>query len=524
MNIAIYARKSVFSDKSDSVESQIKICKEYAQSNFRVTTIVEYEDEGFTGANTDRPGFTRLMEDVLAKKIDVLICYKIDRISRNVLDFSKTFNTLQENNVQFVSVKEQIDTSTPLGRAMMYICSVFAQMERETTAERVKDSMIELAKSGKWAGGKPPVGFKRERIVINGKKHTMLVKNEDELPFLYMIFDTFLEGYSLGGLETYFRKAGIQSLNGKYLSSTQLFQILKNPHYVAATKEVYDYFENLGCIMAVERDKFDGKHGLVVYGRTSGGKRKVHKFNTPDKWVVSVGLHEPLIPAEKWLAVQEQFGKNLIDKTRKHEIGILKGILRCKCGYLMRVQHKVDKIYKKVYDNYFCQNRNRRGPEFCDMKMVRVDELDNKMIDVLKQLSINKNLLEKYIKQTNISMSVKNVRDKKIIKKEIENIGKKIKNLTTTLENYSDSSAAKYIIAEIEKLDKRIAGLNYELREVEHKEIENNKISNDIGAIHAKICKYLDSFDELPYQDKVKYLKEIIKECVWDGQKLNITI
>ena len=112
----------------------------------------------------------------------------------------------------------------------------------------------------------------------------------------------------------------------------------------------------------------------------------------------------------------------------------------------------------------------------------------------------------------------------KIIWKEIENIGKKIKNLTTTLENYSDSSAAKYIVAEIEKLDKQIAGLNYELREVEHKEIENNKISNDIGAIHAKICKYLDSFDELPYQDKVKYLKEIIKECVWDGKNLIVTI
>lgn len=522
MNIAVYARKSVYSDKSDSIESQIKICKEYAQSNFRVTTIVEYEDEGFTGANTDRPGFTRLMEDVLAKKIDVLICYKIDRISRNVLDFSKTFNTLQENNIQFVSVKEQINTSTPLGRAMMYICSVFAQMERETTAERIKDSMIELAKSGKWAGGKPPVGFKRERIVINGKKHTMLVKNEDELPFLYMIFDTFLEGYSLGGLETYFRKAGIQSLNGKCLSSTQLFQILKNPHYVAATKEVYDYFENLGCIMAVERDKFDGKHGLVVYGRTSGGKRKVHKFNTPDKWVVSVGLHKPLIPAEKWLAVQEQFGKNLIDKTRKHEIGILKGILRCKCGYLMRVQHKVDKIYKKVYDNYFCQNRNRRGPEFCDMKMVRVDELDQKTIEILKKIYVDKNLLDKYIKNANISLVP--VRDKNTIKKEIGNAKKKIDNLTAALQENFDSSAAKYIISEIEKLDRKIAELNYELREMEHKEIENNKISNDIGAIHANICKYLDSFDELPYQDKVKYLKEIIKECVWDGQKLNITI
>lgn len=521
MNIGIYARKSVYSDKSDSIESQIKICKEYAQNNFKVTTIVEYEDEGFTGANTDRPGFSHLMQDILSKKIDLLICYKIDRISRNVLDFSKTFNILQENNIQFVSVKEQIDTSTPLGRAMMYICSVFAQMERETTAERVKDSMIELAKSGKWAGGKAPIGYRRERILINGKHHTVLVKSESELPFLNMIFDTFLEGYSLGGLETYFRNAGVKSLNGKYLSSTQLFQILKNPHYTSATKEVYDYFESLGCTMAVERERFDGKHGLIVYGRTKGGKTKIHSVNPPNMWIVSVGLHEPLISAEKWLAVQARFGQNMIDRKRKHEVGLLKGILRCKCGYAMGVQHKVDKIYNLVYDNYYCSQRNRKGPEFCDMRMVSVDELDAKIIEILKQISIDKKLLEKYIKADTTPIITK---DKNTTKKEIESTKKKIENLTSILQDNFDSSAAKYIIAEIEKLDKRIASLNYELREIEFKEQDSKRQKDNIDAIYQRICEYIDKFDSLSYESKVKFLKEIIKECTWDGQKLNITI
>jgi len=523
MNIAIYARKSVYSDKSDSVESQVKICKEYAQNHFKVTTIIEYKDEGFTGADTQRPGFEQLMKDVLAKKVDVLICYKIDRISRNVLDFSKTFTTLQERNIQFVSVKEQIDTTTPLGRAMMYICSVFAQMERETAAERVKDSMIELAKSGKWAGGKPPLGYKRKRVLINGKNHTILVKNEEEIPFLNMIYDTFLEGYSLARLETYFRKKSIKTLNGKYLSSTQLYSILKNPHYVAATKEIYDYFENLGCIMAVDRKKFDGNNGLVVYGRTKGGKRKVHTLNSPDKWIVSVGLHEPLIPANKWLAVQECFGKNIIDKTRKHEIGILKGILKCKCGRVMRVHHKVDKIYKKIYNYYFCPNRDRRGTEYCDMKMVQIDKLDAKLISILKQLSLNKNLIEKHIKQPN-STKVIPVRDKSVIKKEILIVEKKIENLASALQDNAESSAVKYIIAEIEKLDKQIASLNYELRELEFKEQEDKKKKDNIDIIYAKICKYLNMFDKLSYADKVKYLQELIKECVWDGEELTITI
>lgn len=211
MNIGIYARKSIYSDKSDSVKNQINLCKEYIQNNYKmIEKIIVYdEDEGFSGANTHRPGFERLMKDVHRKTIDLLVCYKIDRISRNVLDFSTTFNTLQEHGVQFVSVKEQIDTSTPLGRAMMYICSVFSQMERETTAERVKDNMIELAKSGKWAGGKPPVGYKRERILLNGKYHTILSENQEELHFLNMVFDTFLEGYSLSGLDTFFRRNGI---------------------------------------------------------------------------------------------------------------------------------------------------------------------------------------------------------------------------------------------------------------------------------------------------------------------------
>lgn len=523
MNIGIYARKSVYSDKSDSVDAQLKICKDYAQNNFTATTILEYEDEGFTGADTHRPGFEQLMKDVVAKKIDVLICYKIDRISRNVLDFSRTFNMLQEKNVQFVSVKEQIDTSTPLGRAMMYICSVFAQMERETAAERVKDSMIELAKSGKWAGGKAPLGYKRERVVLNGKNHTVLVKNEEDLPFLNMIFDTFLEGYSLNGLETHFRRKGIKSINGHYLSSAQIHQILKNPHYAAATKEIFDYFENLGCIMAVDHDKFDGKHGVVVYGRTKGGKRKIHTLNPPDKWIVSVGLHEPIIPAEKWLAVQERFGRNKIDKTSKHEIGLLKGILKCKCGYTMRVQHKVDRVYNKVYDNYFCQQRNRRGPEYCDMKMVRVECLDSELLKILKQLSLHKELIERYMKQTG-SNNINPIRDTSIIKKEISNIERKIENLTTALQESEGSSAAKYIISEIEKLDKQIASLNFELRELDFKEQENKKKKENINIIYNKICKYLNKFDTLSYAAKVKYLHGIIKECVWDGNKLEITV
>lgn len=522
MVVGIYARKSIYSDKSDSTKVQIKIGKEYINNNYdNIESVIEYEDEGYTGANTIRPDFERLMNDVKNKKIDVLVCYKIDRISRNVLDFSETFEKLQANGIQFVSVKEQIDTSTPLGRAMMYICSVFAQMERETTAERVKDNMIELAKSGKWAGGRPPLGFKRKRVLINGKNHTVLSKNEDELPFLYMIYDTFLEGFSLQGLETHFRKKGVKSINGNFLSTTQLYNILKNPHYVANAVDVYDYFEKLGCIMADDRKDFDGKHGLVVYGRTSGGKKKVHTNNTPDKWVVSIGLHDPIFSSDKWLSVQEKFGLNKIDKTRKHEIGLLIGIVKCKCGYTMRVQHKVDKIYNKVYDNYFCQNRNRRGIEYCDMKMIAVNLLDDKVVEILKQLSLDKNLIEKYVKQNNDNIQI---RDKETIYKEISNLKKKINNLTSAIQDNYDSSAAKYIISEIENIDKQIIGLNYEIREIEEKEKQIKEHIDDVNMLYDKICLFVKNYEIYSYYDKNKYLQEIIKECTWNGEELILSL
>lgn len=519
MNIAVYTRKSVFSDKSDSTETQAKICKEYARNNYETSSIVEYEDEGFTGANTNRPGFTQLMNDVSNKKINVLICYKIDRISRNVLDFSKTFSALQDNNVQFVSVKEQIDTSTPLGRAMMYICSVFAQMERETTSERVKDNMIELAKSGKWAGGQAPLGYKLKKIIVNGKSHTTLERNEEEIPLLLLIYEKFLSGYTLNGLETYFRKCNIKSLKNNYLSATQLYNILKNPHCVAANIDVYNFFENKGCIMASDIKSFDGEHGLVVYRRTQGGKKKTHTINTPDKWIVSVGIHKPIISAEDWLKAQQCFGKNKIDKTRKHEIGILKGVVKCKCGYSMRVHHKVDKEYNKTYDYYFCQNRNRRGTDYCDLKMVSVKTIDTAIMSVLSEMSLNKELFESFVRSESYNKPLRSSAD---IKKNIKSIENKIMNLTSSLQENQSSSASKYIIAEIEKLDKQIISLNYELRELSILERENKEKIKNNHEIYTIVCDYVSRFDELEYSDKNAFLKEILKECIWDGSELFI--
>ena len=520
--IANYARKSVFSDKSDSTQAQYNMCLEYCQSHYTGFDMYRYEDEGYTGANVDRPAYSRLITDIEDGKLDIVICYKIDRISRNVSDFSNFFNVLTEHNVEFVSIKEQIDTSTPLGRAMMYICSVFAQMERETIAERVKDGMLELAKSGKWAGGRAPLGYMRERIQIGDKTHTMLVEDSDGILFLNSLSDGFLEGNcSVNSFALRLKKEGVTAIKGGHLSGPQIHNILRNPVYCCADSAAYDYFEELGCIMAVERDKFDGIHGIMSYGRTQGGKKKKHTINSPDKWIISVGMHKPLWSSEKYIKIQSRFGHNKINKKRKHEIGLLKGVLRCSCGWLMGMQHKVDKTYKSVHNYYFCQQRNRKGVEYCNRQFTNIEYLDTTVLDILKQIKLNKTLIDDYVYKPDITIVC---RSRTEIQNDIKKAEDKIANLTKTLSTNTNSTAAKYIISEIETIDQQLSGLKYELLEVKSTERKRTQLEQDKETKYNIICQIVDTLDTASYTEINNLIKELFKECIYDGERLHIKI
>lgn len=522
LRIASYSRKSIYSDKSDSTQAQYNLGVEYCKSHYNDYEIYRYEDEGYTGANTNRPSFNKMTEDIKDGKIDVVICYKIDRVSRDVKDFSNFFSFLQDHNVEFVSIKEQIDTSTPLGRAMMYICSVFAQMERETIAERVKDGMVDLSKTGKWAGGRAPLGYKRERLEVSGKSHTVLVPDPQGAKLLNLIADTFLSGYSLTQMERYCRENHISTVRGSYFSSTQIWNLLKNPTYCTADQTAYDYFESLGCQMGTERDKFDGTHGIMSYGRTMGGKKKKHIANPPEKWIISVGLHLPLWDSEKYISVQNRFGQNKIDKTRKHKVGILKGVVRCKCGWAMRVKHKVDKKYNKVYDNYFCQQRNHKGVAYCDMPFTPVSVLDNAVVEILKQIKLDKSLIDNY---TYEDVNIKLVsRSRSDVQQDINRTETKIQNLTNALGNASESLAAKYIVQEIEKLDRELSGYKFELMEIATNEKRTKQKQHNKELKYKIVCNIVDNLDTADYDEINGLLKELIKECVYDGQSLHIKI
>ena len=150
--IAIYSRKSRYTGKGESIGNQIDLCREYIRTHYgdaAAEHAVVFEDEGFSGGNLNRPDFKKMMTAAKDRKFKAIVVYRLDRISRDISDFSSLIEELGRLGIDFVSIRESFDTSSPMGRAMMYIASVFSQLERETIAERIRDNMHELAKTGR---------------------------------------------------------------------------------------------------------------------------------------------------------------------------------------------------------------------------------------------------------------------------------------------------------------------------------------------------------------------------------------
>ena len=357
IKIAIYSRKSKFAVKGDSIGNQIELINEYIDTNYPsqkydVERIV-YEDEGFSGGNLRRPQFQKFLNDERQSPYNMIICYRLDRISRNLADFTSLMNELTELDTSFVSIKEQFDTKTPMGRAMMYIASVFAQLEREVIAERIRDNMLELSKTGIWLGGTSPIGYKTESYskvkvcslnednVLENKtiKACKLVIDEEEKKIVKLIFNKYLELKSLAKLETYLLQNNVKSRRNINFSTITLRLILTNLTYVQNDIDIKNYYDKKGVQIYTENDgrqNFDGNFALMPYNRTSC-KRKA----PINDWIISVGLHSGIVSGKEFIAVQTLLEKNADKKYRaaldSSKNTVMVGLLKCKkCGSYMR--------------------------------------------------------------------------------------------------------------------------------------------------------------------------------------------
>ncbi|AMJ41041.1 recombinase family protein [Anaerotignum propionicum] len=318
MKFFIYSRKSVYTGKGESIDNQIEMCKQYIYTKFPDAIdndISIYEDEGFSAKNTERPQFQHMLGDIKIRKPDYIVCYRLDRISRNVSDFSSLIEELNQRNISFICIKEEFDTSKPMGKAMMFIASVFAQLERETIAERVRDNMVMLARTGRWLGGTTPTGYTSEKlqeIIIDGKVKTSckLKDNPAELFAIDFIFEKYLECKSISGVSKYLISQNIKSRSGKFYSLLGIKNILQNPVYCIADQDARNYFVKKNADVCFEEKDCSNKYGLISYNKRDYKKKHAPRQSV-DKWIISIGRHRGRIEGKKWVAIQAILEENI---------------------------------------------------------------------------------------------------------------------------------------------------------------------------------------------------------------------
>ena len=485
---AIYTRQSVDKMDSISLESQLEYCK----YETRGSPYKSYSDKGYSGKNTNRPAFEEMLEDIKQGKISRVIVYKLDRISRSILDFANMMEVFAEHNVEFVSSTERFDTSTPIGRAMLNICIVFAQLERETIQKRVADAYYSRSKRGFYMGGRIPYGFEKVKTEIDGIKTSKYVPIPDEAEQIRLMYSLYAdEDNSLGDIIAYFNKNGIKHLRGGMWSAGRISELLRNPVYVMADADVYDFFKSQGANIINPVSDYTGYNACYLYQGTVSKTRK--QLDLTDKEIV-LAPHQGIIPSGDWLKCRIRCLNNRQStKTCKATASWLAGKVKCgKCGYGLTIV----KANTKWHRYFVCAAALATKKENCQGTggTIYADVLEEYMLNAIRnKLSEFKTLSQKKKKQINPKINKNKIRMSEI-ENEINDLLSKVVGANAVLMQY---------------LNERVEGLDTERKKLQEENISltcnQDKQNFDV------ISSHVQDWDNIGFKDKQSVVNALIK-------------
>jgi len=359
VRVAVYTRKSVSEGlemEFNTLDAQREAIEAYATSQRGEGWAVlaeRYDDGGFSGANVDRPAFQRLLADVEAGRVDVVAVYKIDRLSRSLADFARLMETFERHGVTFVSVTQQFNTTSSMGRLTLNILMSFAEFERSTIAERVRDKILATRRRGMWTGGRPVLGYD----VVEKR----LVVNKEEAERVREIFAVYREAGSLLAAaaelssrgwttKAWTNKAG-RHVSGSPFTKTNLHSLLTNPIYLG-------------------------------------------KVRCGDELIA--GQHEAIVDQETWDEVQALLAGKATNprgwRPPTKSGAVLKGLLQCACGASMNFH--ASQRHGKRYGYYVCARALKQGAKTCPGSRAPAGALEAFVVERVRQVGRDPRVLE----------------------------------------------------------------------------------------------------------------------------------
>jgi len=465
---ALYARVSTEEQATEgfSIQAQIEDIETYAKRN-NMEIVARYVDEGVSGKNiSGRPEMKRLLRDIESDDFSTVIVYKIDRISRKSKDALEIAERCEQANVSLISLKENFDIATPIGKMIFQIMSNFSEFERNSIVDRAKMGMLQRAKQGLFNGG---------RVLGYESINKELIVNEEEAHVIRLIFDYAEQDLGYKAIVSRINTMGYKTKRGADFSTNTIKTILDNPIYVGKIR--FDMYQNWA---------------------------EKHRKGKNEDYILVDGKHEPIITQKQWEHVQQIRKKRSIRPAQSNQPYILNGLIRCpKCGYGM-VSGSSKGAKGKKYRYYVCGLFHNKGSRACSAHSIRADLAEQQVFEQLKRIASEPYVLKRVIDKINQKRS----QAKEPINNEINLLESKLKKVDIRINNITNQLMDDPSLVTIFKP---------KLKELTEEKAE---IQSKLEALNIEIAEC----DTTPINDKALYhllsnFEKVMKDASPDKQK-----
>jgi site-specific DNA recombinase len=478
---AIYTRKSTeegLDQEFNSLDAQREAGEAYIRSQMGEGWSLlptQYDDGGYTGANMERPALKRLLADIQAGKLDCVVVYKVDRLSRSLHDFAKMMDVFDKQGVSFVSVTQQFNTTTSLGRLTLNILLSFAQFEREIISERTRDKQVAARRKGKWTGGHLILGYDLDP---NGGR---LVVNRDEAEQVREMFRLYLEGTSVLDIVRRFDRLGWRNKQWTTHDSKQYGgSPLRRGH-------IYKMLAN-----------------VVYSGRLRVGDEVV------------AGEHEAIIDQQTFDLVQARLSQTAVAPgTRRVKTdALLRGFLYCaSCGSAMYPTYSASK--ERRYRYYLCYQAQQKLEGSCSARSVSAPAVEDSVVESIRRVGIHTDVLAEtaHVVRQRLAEALVGYRE------ELTAANARAKNLKSQLARARNAESARTaeIQVQIATAEAQAAGLRSEVRGLERRRIDEKELRSA-----------MESFEEvwkiMNLDEQRALLGQLVEKVGYDSRSGKVTV